>query len=650
MFKNLSMSAKISCSFAIVILIMLATLFVSYNALTNSTDGFTEYRSLARTSNLAADLEQNLILARLEAKDFILSGKQEAVSQFEDYMKQMLADVKTAQEKLADSPLRANVDLIAAKIEEYQTEFHSVVEFQTQRNHFVNDVMNVNGPKMEKALSGILSVASEKKDYATSNLIALSLRNLLMGRLSMMKYLDDNRIENVNTAKAEMSQLDERLNQLESSAKTDDVKTLISEIKSQKSEYMDAIDQVVTAIESRNKTVTDGMNKIGPEITTAAGDIHDSSLKSQDELGPKLAAANERAVTILLASGLAAVVLGALISFLISRAITLPIRKALTFVEAVADGDLTKSIELNQNDEIGVMVKKLNAMSMNLREIILGVQQSVDQVASSAEELSATSQTLANAATEQAANLEETSASIEQLTSSIEENSAHSERTRKVATEAASKSETGGAAVKETVKSMKQIAEKISIIDDIADQTNLLALNAAIEAARAGEMGKGFAVVAVEVRKLAERSQEAARDIIALSKNSVKQAEEAGRMIEETSPAILEAANLVEEIANNCAEQANASSQIRTAVEQLDMATQQNSASSEESASASEELAAQSQIVQELLSRFKVQEALVSMMEAAEPYRPSHSSANGKHEAKGRYVPVDDEFSVFTNN
>ncbi len=198
-----------------------------------------------------------------------------------------------------------------------------------------------------------------------------------------------------------------------------------------------------------------------------------------------------------------ALFVGIIIAWTIYRGICGPLEKGISLAQTIASKDLTQSIDIDQNDEIGILAKALNQMTEDLNIFLTQIDQATKQVASSSEELSASSQNLANAATEQAANLEETSASIEQLTSSIEQTAKNANDTDGVSSKAAYDADRGGQAVMDTVNAMKKIAEQISIIDDIADQTNLLALNAAIEAARAGEMGKGFAVVAVEVRKLA---------------------------------------------------------------------------------------------------------------------------------------------------
>ena len=357
-----------------------------------------------------------------------------------------------------------------------------------------------------------------------------------------------------------------------------------------------------------------------------------------------------------------AIITAGILAWRITRSIVAPMELGVEMAQNVAEGDLTVSVDISQNDEIGELADALNRMTENLCNVMESIQESAEQVASSSEELAASSQNLANAATEQASSLEETSASIEELTASVQQNASNAKTTNAISTESAKSMEQmvektneaskickntvalaqeGGTVVTNMVDSMgkissssKKIADIIKVIDDIADQTNLLALNAAIEAARAGEMGKGFAVVAVEVRKLAERSQQAAKEISDMIIDSVIRVDEGVTLanqcgqslhtivngIEEVSNTvkdisdfsntqikkISETAILVQEITAACDEQSAGSNQIQQAIIQLDQVTQQNSSTSEEISASSEELAAQAQNLQEMISQFNI--------------------------------------------
>jgi methyl-accepting chemotaxis protein len=273
---------------------------------------------------------------------------------------------------------------------------------------------------------------------------------------------------------------------------------------------------------------------------------------------------------------------------------------------AFAKGDLTQRMERDYSGLFGKVKDSANATAENLTRVIGEVHDAADALSGAANQVSATAQSLSQAASQQAASVEETTASIDSMSASISQNSDNAKVTNGMATKTSSEAVDGGGAVSQTVIAMKQIAAKISIVDDIAYQTNLLALNAAIEAARAGEHGKGFAVVAAEVRKLAERSQLAAKEIGDLAGDSVSTAERAGRLLEEIVPSIQKTSELVQEIAAASAEQSDSVVQIGGAMGQLSKATQQNASASEELAATSEELSGQAEQLQQSIAFFNI--------------------------------------------
>ncbi|MFA6189848.1 MAG: methyl-accepting chemotaxis protein [Sulfuricurvum sp.] len=299
----------------------------------------------------------------------------------------------------------------------------------------------------------------------------------------------------------------------------------------------------------------------------------------------------------------------------------------------MAEGDLRARIRSDFRGDLIAIKTATNDMGAKLQEIIIEAQNAALQITSASEQVSGTAQSLSNGATEQASNLEETAAAIEQMTGSINLNAENAKRTDEMASNASKMAEDGGRAVDQTVDAMKEIAGKISIIEDIAYQTNLLALNAAIEAARAGEHGKGFAVVAVEVRKLAERSQVAAQEIGKITGDSVKVSEKAGELIKEIIPNIRKTAELVQEISSASAEQNAGIEQINGSMAQLDSVTQQNAAGSEELASASEEMTAQAEGLRSMMSFFVVDDG--SAKTSSKIMAPTKKHVENKaHESK----------------
>ncbi|HLJ46061.1 MAG TPA: methyl-accepting chemotaxis protein [Bryobacteraceae bacterium] len=342
--------------------------------------------------------------------------------------------------------------------------------------------------------------------------------------------------------------------------------------------------------------------------------------------------------------GIVAALLGAIvISLIIVRSITGPLATAVSVVSDVAEGDLTRKIEVHSSDELGLMLKAMNDMVANLRnaarvagkisegdltvdakvlsekdelgralaKMLENLRKTVSEVTNAAfavangsGETSSTAQQLSQGASEQAAAAEESTASMEQMTSSVQQNADNARQTDKIASKAADDARAGGDAVVHTVAAMKQVAEKINIIEEIARKTDLLALNAAVEAARAGDHGKGFAVVASEVRKLAERSQTAAAEISRLTTDGVHTAESAGILLAKLVPDIQKTAELVREIAAASAEQSTGSAQVNKAMQQLDQVIQQNAAASEEMAATAEQLSTQAGILQSSIAFF----------------------------------------------
>lgn len=310
-------------------------------------------------------------------------------------------------------------------------------------------------------------------------------------------------------------------------------------------------------------------------------------------------------IILLVMSLVVGIVVGALISRSILTQLGGELHEAEDIIKKVAEGNFAVPINLKDGDNSSILYS-IQVMVKKLAQIISDVRSTADTLSAASEEMNATAQSLSQAATEQAAGVEETSATMEQMSATIQQNHDNALVTEETANQAAEKAVLSGTAVLKTLTAMKDIADKVSIIDDIAYQTNLLALNAAIEAGRAGEHGRGFAVVAAEVRKLASRSQVAAKEIGTLASDSVSQAEKTTQILQELVPQIRKTAGLVQEIAAASAEQAKGSAEVNVSVLQISQTTQQNAEAAEQLSATSEELTQQAAQLQDMMHIFRL--------------------------------------------
>ncbi len=300
------------------------------------------------------------------------------------------------------------------------------------------------------------------------------------------------------------------------------------------------------------------------------------------------------------------VVISAVIAYILYKSIVQPLIKGVSFAQAIGNGDLTAELEVEQDDEIGQLADALKAMAVNIKNIVVSIKTNANDLVSSGQNVKSSSLQLSKGSADQAASAEEVSTSIEEMVANIDQNTDNAVQTEKITVETAKDVNIADKLSSEAADSMKSVAEKITIIGDIAFQTNILALNAAVEAARAGEHGRGFSVVAAEVRKLAERSKVAADEIHALVNGGLKVSQEAGEKSRLLVPDIEKTTQLIKEISAASLEQKTGAEQINMAMQQLNLITQENASSSDELTQSAEQLSVLADSLKEAVSFFNI--------------------------------------------
>lgn len=467
-----------------------------------------------------------------------------------------------------------------------------------------------------------------------------------------------------NTVKENIGIMKDELEKFSKTMQSDEGRKLTQDLKSAISQYEPYTNKLTELVNTnKNDEAYNNMQNEGLQIAENINNPIDrlTELKvilAKQKSDDNTAAANTATITMIIII-LAAMIISVVLGMVISRSISIPVNKMVTAADKLAVGDVNVSVEANTKDEIGSLAQSFNRMIENIRgqalaaeriaagdltvevnvksendllgkklsemvqsnnEILTNIASAAEQVADGSKQISDSSMALSQGATEQASSIEELTASIEEIASQTKLNTKNANQANELAETAKSNAVQGNTQMKEMLKAMDEINESsnniskiIKVIDDIAFQTNMLALNAAVEAARAGQHGKGFAVVAEEVKNLAARSANAAKETTEMIEGSIKKAEGGTRIAKDTAEALNEIVNGIEKVASLVNDISVASneqdagiSQINQGIMQVSQVVQTNSATSEESAAASEELSSQAELLQGMVSKFKL--------------------------------------------
>jgi methyl-accepting chemotaxis protein len=605
MFKNMKLAGKIGGGFGLVIVLTLVVSWVGWSA----TD------KLALRADNAADvgsIVEHMLAARRAEKNLLLRGDQKYIDENIKTTEELKATAAKLKARFQDPANKAQMDAITESLLAYEQSFQTLVKARAD-GVSAEEGMAQTGRQLFETATGAqgdiraqmnqVITAGEKADVILDRVkkfeeVSAILVTELQARRDELYFSRTGDPKYAEQVKASVEEIVKSATDLKSRFLTEDNKRRMDDVLNGAKKYSAAFDRYVA--------VKADLKKAEQVLVDTALKVEKAAEEAMADQGAKMEAEKQTATSTIVTGAGLALLMGLLAAILIARNIISATRKGVEFAQAVTAGHLDAEVDIDQKDEIGQLAEALRAMVKKLRGIVQDTKAIADQVASGSQEMTATAEQMSQGATEQAAAAEETSSSIEEMAATVGQNAASAAQAEKIALQSAEEAQKSGDAVGRTVKAMHEIASKIGIVEEIARQTNLLALNAAIEAARAGEHGKGFAVVASEVRKLAERSQMAAGEISELSVQSVKVAEEAGRMLESTVPGIRKTADLVQEISAATAEQNQGAQQISRAIQQLDTVIQQNASSAEELSATAEEFSGQAERLLGTMSYFKL--------------------------------------------
>ena len=648
-FRNLKLGSKIGTGFFAVLLLLTIVLGIGISGLQDANNGIAEYRTLSRHSNLVSKLQANMLMMRMNVKDFLISKQNKDFKEYQEYLAEMESLLVLAKAKIHTPDRISLINDIDKSIGSYKKGFTDVVSLINQRNKVSDNQLVPHGETMRNLIAELINSAHNDIDDEAAVYASYVQDKMLVGRLFVVKFLQSNSENDFKIAIENMEKaLNTQIELLETELQNPNRISILQKFKIAHDQYIEDMHAIHKLIKNRNLIIKNTLDKIGPVVAQDIQEVISSIMKEQDDLGNKLKADTTKKTQLTLFLAAIAIIIGVIAAYILTISITRPIQKAVEAANQLALGDLTIEIGKTSKDETGLLLNAIQNTALHLRKMISTISTASEQLASSSEELSAVTEQTTQGIMQQEIETDLVATAMNEMAATVHNVADNATSASEAATHADNEASSGSKVVNSTISAINVLSDSVidssnnlatvelevnnisnilNVIGEIADQTNLLALNAAIEAARAGDQGRGFAVVADEVRSLAGRTQESTQQIqdiieklqagtestVAVmnqgkeqAKECVTQADQANNALDAITNAISIINDMNAQIATASEQQSAVAEDINKNVMNVKTVAQENSTASSQTQSASNEIAKLAEQLKSLVVEFKI--------------------------------------------